>query len=74
MSDSLITYLHDHLSGARFAVSLLKDLETQSVDRDAVRLAEELLPPIDHDRTVLEAFAERFAPRQRADLRYDPSA
>jgi hypothetical protein len=32
MSDNLTTYLRDHLAGARFATSLLADLEVQNLD------------------------------------------
>ncbi len=55
MCEPLLTYLHDHLAGARFAVGLLQDLSEQTVDGDVQQLAVKLLPAIDEDRATLEA-------------------
>jgi hypothetical protein len=60
MGEPLLTYLHDHLAGARFAVSLLQDLSDQEVDSDIQQCAAKLLPAIDEDRATLEAYMERI--------------
>ncbi len=65
MPTALLTYLHDHLAGARFAVSLLEDLSAQTVDTDTAVLAASLLSPIRQDRAVVESLL--------ADLGEDPS-
>ena len=56
MSNPKVTYLRDHLAGARFAVSLLNDLSEQEFNVEAAQLAGRLLPEIEADRAVLEAF------------------
>jgi hypothetical protein len=66
MATALVTYLHDRLAGARFAVSLLEDLSVQTVDADTAVLAASLLSPIRQDRAVVESLL--------ADLGEDPSA
>jgi hypothetical protein len=53
MVDNLITYLQDHLAGARFAVTLLEDLSKQ--DTEVATIARDLLPEIEADKQVLEA-------------------
>jgi hypothetical protein len=60
MAKPMLTYLHDHLAGARFAVSLLQDLSDQKVDSDVAQCAARLLPAIDEDRTALEAYMKRI--------------
>lgn len=54
MTESLVTYLQDHLAGARFAVTLLGDLSAQENAPDVARFAAELLSQIEADRAVLE--------------------
>jgi hypothetical protein len=56
MTDTLIPYLQDHLGGARFAISLLRDLTAQEVDPETARVTADLLPHIEGDRTILEEF------------------
>lgn len=60
MAASIITYLHDHLAGARLAVSLLHDLRQQNIVPDAASLAARLLSEIEADRTVLENFVNQI--------------
>jgi len=55
----LLTYLHDHLAGARFAVSLLQDLSDQKIDNDVAQCAAKLLSAIDEDRAELEDYMKR---------------
>lgn len=58
MPKALITYCHDHLAGARFAVSLLKDLASQDIDRQTAELAKELEAAISHDQCLLEGLVD----------------
>ena len=60
MSDHLITYLHDHLAGARFAVTLLHDLSGQKLDAEVAELAAALLPEIEADRSELEDLVKQL--------------
>jgi hypothetical protein len=60
MTDPITTYLHDHLAGARFAVSLLKDLASQCLDNEVRSFSASLLEEIEADRLVLEGFANRI--------------
>ena len=59
MAKQLLTYLHDHLAGARFAVSLLQDLSDQKVDTEVAECAAKLLPAVEQDRSALEAYMKR---------------
>jgi len=54
MTDALATYLQDHLAGARFAVSLLRDLSEQKGATMVASFAAELLPEVEADRTALQ--------------------
>jgi hypothetical protein len=56
MNQPLVTYLQDHLAGARFAISLLEGLHQQEVDRDVAQCAATLLPEIEEDRGILEQY------------------
>ena len=60
MTNPIATYLHDHLAGARFAVSLLQDLSRQSVDAGVSDLATSLIPEIEADQNVLEGFTKQI--------------
>jgi hypothetical protein len=60
MSDLKVTYLRDHLAGAKSAVSLLNDLSQQEFNVEVSRLAGRLLPEIESDRAVLEAFVNKI--------------
>jgi hypothetical protein len=58
MADELTTYLRDHLAGAAFAVELLEDLERQTLDPQAARLASTLVDDVKADKHRLERLAE----------------
>jgi hypothetical protein len=60
MPDNLTTYLHDHLAGARFAISLLMDLAEQKLDGDLAEFASKLLSEIDEDKSMLEGVLARL--------------
>jgi hypothetical protein len=64
MSNSLITYMHDHLAGARFAISLLDSLRSGRQHPTVRRLAEELIHEIEDDRQLLEHLADRIGKPQ----------
>jgi hypothetical protein len=53
MSGSLQTYLHDHYSGATFAVELLDALRTKYPGHELGQFAGELLTEVNHDRELL---------------------
>ena len=53
MSDSLATYLQDHLAGSNFAVELLKSLHDQHADDALGQFAAALLGEVEEDRAVL---------------------
>jgi hypothetical protein len=55
MNQNLLTYLHDHLAGAQYAITLLTDLSAQKLDHDVAKLAAELELEINADRDFLEA-------------------
>lgn len=58
MSDALITYLHDHLAGARFALELLDALRTGDQSPAIRKLVDELRYEIDEDRHILSRLAD----------------
>jgi hypothetical protein len=60
LSDTLVTYLHDHLAGARFALNLLDSLRAGDQPVAIRKLADELLYEIGEDRRVLEQLADRL--------------
>lgn len=60
MAHPLVTYLQDHLAGAQFAVSLLKDLSEQGLDPDVARFSKQLLAEVEADRVVLQDCADRI--------------
>lgn len=55
MKDPLLTYLHDHLAGASFALQLLETLREQPA---LSAVAGELHQAIEQDRRVLQELAE----------------
>jgi hypothetical protein len=59
MSDSLATYLHDHLAGSNFAVELLEFLRDQHTGEHLGTAAAALLAEVEEDRTVLQGIAGR---------------
>ena len=59
MTDSLTTYLHDHLAGANFAIEVLEFLREQRLSAALDENAEALHSEIEEDRNVLQAVVER---------------
>lgn len=59
MTDSLGTYLHDHLAGATYAIDLVGFMRDQHSDDDLGRFAAEILAEIKQDRDTLRGIAER---------------
>jgi hypothetical protein len=66
MNDRLATYVHDHLAGATFAVSLLGDLKEQRIDAEVAALAPRLLLEIEEDRSVLVALSKHVSKSEGA--------
>ena len=64
MSNSLVTYLHDHLAGARFAINLLESLRSEEQNLDVRRLADELVREIEEDRQILQHLADKIGKPQ----------
>ena len=60
VEDPLTTYLHDHLSGAAFAVDLLEFLQDQHDGEPLGQFATEMLVQVQSDRDVLQGLAERM--------------
>jgi hypothetical protein len=59
MSEALVTYLNDHLSGAKIAVQLLEAMRDQHDDQDFRQFASVLLPEIEADDLTLRHIAEK---------------
>jgi hypothetical protein len=59
MTEPLVTYLHDHLAGSRFAIELLQKMEAGYPDHETGHLASALLREIREDRAVLESIIDR---------------
>lgn len=59
MSDSLATYLHDHLAGSNFAVDLLEFLRDQHTGEPLTGSAAALLVEIEADRKALQGLIDR---------------
>ena len=62
MSDPLITYVNDHIGGARIAIHLLEAMRDQHDDQNFRDLASVLLPAIRDDDHVPRIIAERIGP------------
>jgi hypothetical protein len=60
MTDTLATYLHDHLAGAEHALETLRNLSERHANEPLGRFAAELHGGIDADRNVLGGLAERI--------------
>ncbi|RZU35556.1 hypothetical protein [Edaphobacter modestus] len=60
MSDPLVTYVNDHLGGARIAVELLEAMQDQHDDKNCRDLATVLLLAIQADDHTLRAIAEKI--------------
>jgi hypothetical protein len=59
MSDSLATYLHDHLAGSNFAVELLEFLRDQHAGEPVGAFAATMLAEVEEDRRVLQGLIDR---------------
>ena len=59
MSDSLATYLHDHLGGAKAAIDLLEAMGDQQKDEQLRDFAVYLLAEVQVDRDKLRDLAEK---------------
>ena len=59
MSKPLVTYLHDHLAGSKFAIQLLEMIKDEHADEPLGRFSAELLAEIGEDRAVLQDIADR---------------
>lgn len=60
MPDNLTIYIHDHLAGARFAISLLADLAEQNLDGELAQFASTLRSEIEEDKSALEGVLTRL--------------
>lgn len=60
MSDALVTYVNDHLGGARVALQLLEAMRDQHDDPKFRDFAAVLLPEIEADDRTLRALAEKI--------------
>lgn len=60
MSDSLATYLHDHLAGSNFAIDLLEFLRDQHGGEPLSASAAALLAEVEEDRKVLQGLIDRL--------------
>lgn len=74
MNDSLITYVQDHLAGARFAIELIEDLRDQEDDAELQEFSRTLLPQVEADRHTLEALLESSSAEQGSVLKEAASA
>jgi hypothetical protein len=62
MSEPLVTYLNDHLGGARIAVQLLEAMRDQHDDQEYRQFASVLLPEIQADDLTLRHIIEKIGP------------
>jgi hypothetical protein len=60
MSDSLATYLHDHLAGSAFAIDLVESLRDHYAGDALGEFASDLLIQIKQDRMALQQLADRI--------------
>jgi hypothetical protein len=59
VSDSLATYLHDHLGGAKAAIDLLEAMRDHQKDEQLRDFAAYLLAEVQADRDMLQRLAEK---------------
>jgi hypothetical protein len=64
MNSPLVTYMHDHLAGARFAINLLDSLRGDRQNVVVRQLADELVREIEEDRQILEHLADKIGKPQ----------
>ena len=60
MSEPLVTYLNDHLSGAQIALQVLEAMRDQHGDQGFRDFANLLLPEIEADDRLLRSIAEKI--------------
>jgi hypothetical protein len=60
MTDSLGTYLHDHLAGAAHAIDLVQHMRDEFAAEPLGAFAGDLLVQIEEDRNVLRDLANRL--------------
>lgn len=60
MSDSLSTYLHDHLAGSNFAIDLLEFLRDQHKGEPLGGFAVKLLAEVEEDQKTLQGIIDRM--------------
>lgn len=66
MSDSLATYLNDHLSGAQTAIQVLSAMRDHNDDERFREFAASLLPEIEADDQILRSIVEKIEPNPSA--------
>jgi hypothetical protein len=59
MSDPLVTYLHDHWAGSKFAVELLESLRDRHAGDPLGAFAANILVEVEEDREVLQKVIEK---------------
>jgi hypothetical protein len=59
MSDSLKSYLHDHLAGSHFATKLLNALQEQYKDEPLGKFAGAMLAEVAQDQNILEQIIQQ---------------
>lgn len=74
MNESLITYVQDHLAGARFAIELIEDLRDQADDANLAKFAGRLLGEVEADRQTLEGLLQKSSAQQSSTLKEAASA
>ena len=60
MTDPLVVYVSDHLSGAQFAIELLQELRNKHSGEPLASFASEMLPEVEADTSVLQHLADRL--------------
>jgi hypothetical protein len=59
MTKPLVTYLHDHLVGSKFAVQLLETIKDEHAEEPLGRFSAGLLTEVEEDRSALQGIADR---------------
>lgn len=74
MNKSLITYVQDHLAGARFAIALIEDLRQQPDDPALAKFADSLLSQVEADRQTLEQLLQTSSAEEPSAIKGAASA
>ena len=74
MNESLITYVQDHLAGARFAIALIEDLRQQPDDPELAQFSGTLLSQVEADRQTLEGLLQTSSAEEPSALKEAASA